>query len=109
MLNRFWFRKEEQVVAFFLIAILFGINVTLFIKREGIVVVFNKNRSSIIDINEASDIELQTLPGISKHLANRIIEYRDRNGDFKDKMEIMRVKGIGKKTFERISHLIKVK
>ncbi|MDI6703339.1 MAG: ComEA family DNA-binding protein [bacterium] len=110
MLNRFWFRREEQVVTLFLIVILVGINAGLFIKREGINGMFRKNRSCrFVNINEANDIELQTLPGISKHLAKRIIDHRKKNGNFQTREEIIEVKGIGEKTFAKISHLITVK
>jgi comEA protein len=56
-----------------------------------------------IDINKASIKELQRLEGIGKTLANRIIEYRTLNGPFQDTKEIMKIKGIGKLTFEKIS------
>lgn len=56
-----------------------------------------------IDINKASIKELQRLDGIGKTLASRIIEYRTFNGPFKDAKEIMKINGIGKLTFEKIS------
>ena len=56
-----------------------------------------------IDINKASIKELQRLDGIGKTLASRIIEYRTLNGPFKDAKEIMKINGIGKLTFEKIS------
>jgi competence protein ComEA len=60
-----------------------------------------------IDINSASVKELQSLEGIGKTLANRIIEYRTANGPFKSTKDIMKVDGIGKLTFEKISgHII---
>ena len=56
-----------------------------------------------IDINKASIKELQRLEGIGKTLANRIIEYRTLNGPFQETKEIMKINGIGKMTFEKIS------
>ena len=56
-----------------------------------------------IDINKASIKELQHLEGIGKTLASRIIEYRTTNGPFQDTKDIMKVNGIGKLTFEKIS------
>lgn len=110
MFAKFLLRKEEQVVAFFLIIILVGINVGLFLKREGINGIFCKNASSMfVDINKARDVELRTLPGISNSLAKRIIDYRKKYGNFKTPEEIIKVKGIGEKTFSKISHLIKVR
>ena len=56
-----------------------------------------------IDINKASIKELQRLDGIGKTLASRIIEYRTLNGPFQDTKDIMKINGIGKLTFEKIS------
>lgn len=56
-----------------------------------------------MDINKASIKELQRLDGIGKALANRIIEYRTLNGPFQSTKDIMKINGIGKLTFEKIS------
>ncbi len=56
-----------------------------------------------MDINKASIKELQRLDGIGKTLASRIIEYRTLNGPFLDTKDIMKINGIGKLTFEKIS------
>jgi competence protein ComEA len=54
-----------------------------------------------IDINTASAAELIALDGIGKAYAEKIIEYRKANGPFKTAEEIMKVKGIGKATWEK--------
>ncbi len=61
-----------------------------------------------ININTASSEELQKLNGIGPALAGRIIEYRQSYGSFVAIEEIMEVKGIGEKTFEKIKGYIKV-
>ena len=61
-----------------------------------------------IDINIADAEEFSTLPGIGPSLANRIIEYRNKNGDFKSINELAKVSGIGKSTIEKIKDYIKV-
>ena len=61
-----------------------------------------------IDINIADAEELSTLSGIGPSLANRIIEYRNKNGDFKSINELAKVSGIGKSTIEKIKDYIKV-
>ena len=68
----------------------------------------SKNKSSI-NINKASEAELQTLPGIGASLANRIIEYRKQNGKFSSIEDIKNVNGIGESKYSNIKDLITVK
>ena len=62
-----------------------------------------------ININKASLEELIQLKRIGPKYAERIIEYREKNGSFKTPEDIMKVKGIGPKTFELNKDLITVK
>jgi comEA protein len=62
-----------------------------------------------IDINSASAEELATLPRIGPATAQRIIEFREKNGPFRSIEEITKVKRIGPKTFERIKNNITIK
>ena len=55
-----------------------------------------------ININTASAEELTTLPGIGPSYAQRIIEHREKNGPFKKVEDLLNVRGIGEKTFEKI-------
>ena len=59
-----------------------------------------------ININLAYSADLQRLPGIGEVMAERIIEFREQNGNFKNIEDIMLVKGIGIKKFEKIKDLI---
>jgi competence protein ComEA len=61
-----------------------------------------------ININTASQAELQKLPRIGEVVAKRIIDFREKNGKFKKIEDIMKVKGIGEKTFTNIRDLITV-
>lgn len=60
----------------------------------------------LVNINTASAEELEALPDIGEITAERIIAYRDENGGFSSKEEIINVKGIGEKTYENIQNLI---
>ncbi|MBU5677729.1 helix-hairpin-helix domain-containing protein [Alkaliphilus sp. MSJ-5] len=68
----------------------------------------NKNES-LVNINNASMTELNSLPGIGEVLANRIIEYRSEKGDFKSVEELKNVSGIGDKKFSEIKDKVTVK
>lgn len=61
-----------------------------------------------VNINTASKGELKNLNGIGDVLADRIIEYRESNNNFKSIEEIKEVKGIGEKKFEEIKDDIKI-
>ncbi|MBX7042826.1 MAG: helix-hairpin-helix domain-containing protein [Ignavibacteria bacterium] len=67
----------------------------------------NEAYGSIVDLNTAGATELEGLPGIGGATALRIIEYREKNGKFRNATDLMKVKGIGKKKFEKLRHLIK--
>ena len=69
----------------------------------------NSISNSIININTASESELEQLPGIGPSISSRIVEYRNKNGKFKSIEDIKNVTGVGDSKFEKIKDLIKVK
>ena len=61
-----------------------------------------------IDINTASEAELDKLPGVGPAKAKAIVEDRQKNGPFKSVDDVKRVKGIGDKTYEDLKGQISV-
>lgn len=61
-----------------------------------------------ININNADQTQLETLNGIGSVKALKIIEYREKNGEFKIIEEIMNVSGIGEKTFDGLKDQIDI-
>jgi len=61
-----------------------------------------------VNLNLADSATLQTIPGIGPSKAERILDYRKKNGRFKTTEDIMNITGIGQKTFESIKEYITV-
>lgn len=62
-----------------------------------------------VNINTASKSELMKLKGVGRELAEKIIEYREKNGPFQKPEEIRKITGIGKGIWEANRDLITVK
>lgn len=63
--------------------------------------------ANLIDINTADASTLIKLPGVGKATAKRIIEYRAANGPFKRVDDLVKVRGIGKKTLQKMRAMIR--
>lgn len=61
-----------------------------------------------VDLNTATQEELQTIPGIGPSKATQIISYRESNGPFKTIEDIMKISGIKEGVFNKIKDSIKV-
>jgi len=68
----------------------------------------SKSTTEKVNINTANLEELQTLPRIGEKVAQRIIDYRKEHGEFKKIEELMKVQGVGEKTFKLIKDKIEV-
>ena len=68
----------------------------------------NQQTPQRIDINTASANELETLPGIGRGLAARIIEHREKHGPFRRPEHLIIVRGISDRRFRALRDLITV-
>ena len=64
--------------------------------------------ATVVNLNTATVAELEKLPGIGQKVAARIVEYRQKNGQFKKIEELMNVQGIGEKSFLKIKDRLTV-
>lgn len=64
--------------------------------------------AGVVNVNTASATELAYLPGVGPALAGRIVQHREKNGNFKTAEDLMLVKGIGEKSFERMKPYVAV-
>ena len=75
---------------------------TDFIKSD------SNNKKGKININTATQSELESLTGIGPSMASKIIEYRKENGKFKSVEDIKNVSGIGSTKYESIKDEISI-
>jgi competence protein ComEA len=61
-----------------------------------------------VDLNNATVEQLTTLPGVGAKLAARIVEYREKVGRFRSADELLNVKGIGEKNFQKLERWLTV-
>ncbi|MBQ9673527.1 MAG: helix-hairpin-helix domain-containing protein [Ruminococcus sp.] len=78
------------------------------VKSENLNLKENTNTSLLVNINTATAEELEELPSIGTKTADEIIIYRNNNGKFSDPKDILNVKGIGEKTYEKIKEYLTV-
>ena len=65
-------------------------------------------KSDKVNLNTATEAELQTISGIGQKRASDIIAYRESNGRFKSVDDLKKVSGIGDKTLEKLKEYVTV-
>ena len=66
----------------------------------------SSSSQQVVNINSADVAQLQLLPRVGEKAAQRIVDYRKEHGPFRKATDLMQVKGIGAKTFERLAPYI---
>jgi competence protein ComEA len=67
-----------------------------------------KKVTSVVAVNSASVEELQSLPGVGPTTAQKIIAFRQQNGQFKSVEELLDVPGIGEKKLAKMRPFVKI-
>ena len=83
-----------------------GINYS---QNSSIVSPRSQSTGNLIDINHASESELQRLNGIGPSLAKRIIQYRQSHGNFTRPEDLLKVSGIGQAKLKNIRSQIQIR
>ncbi|MFH1459086.1 MAG: ComEA family DNA-binding protein [Candidatus Omnitrophota bacterium] len=119
---------ERKILIFILVALIFGLGLSWFNKTypqksQNLIFLpapiieeknnFNPNdtnsvRRKLININTADLSALIDLPGIGEVIAKRIISFRKANGPYRQKEDLIKVKGIGPKKFEKFKNQISI-
>ncbi|MGG0823297.1 helix-hairpin-helix domain-containing protein [Paenibacillus turicensis] len=68
----------------------------------------NQQTTKRVNINTASLVELQNIPGVGEKKAQTIIDYRNKHGAFKKVQDLTKVKGIGTKSFQKMKPFIEI-
>lgn len=118
-------RRERAVVVLVVAALLVGVGISQYKRarlarqaaRNPIAVVQDsgpgRSQDSVtvlrpVDLNQATQRQLDVLPGIGSVLASRIVEYRRFKGGFRSVSELRAVSGIGPKRYAALKDLVTV-
>ena len=62
-----------------------------------------------VEMNTASPALLQHVAGISRTLSRRIVEYRQTQGPFSDRRQLLEIRGLGEKTFTQCAGFLRIR
>ena len=62
----------------------------------------------VVNVNTADAAALSLLPGVGPSTAGRIVEFRTENGKFESTADLMLVRGIGERSFERMRSYVTI-
>ena len=69
----------------------------------------DSNHPGVVNINTADAAQLKQLPRVGPALADRILAFRESNGEFGSTEDLILVQGIGEKTYEMLRTFVVVK
>ncbi len=78
----------------------------IILKNNDIITIPAIKKEKLVSINTANREELESIPGIGQAIAQRIIDYRNTHGLFQKLQDIMKIKGIKEKTYNKIKDYI---
>jgi competence ComEA-like helix-hairpin-helix protein len=96
-------RQERSVILVFFCVLSLGLILTYLAKKiPQVDYIQNLDISSVqkININKASVVQIEKLPGVSAKLAQNIVDFRQKRGGFKSPEELKLIKGIKDKKYE---------
>ncbi|HDP95925.1 MAG TPA: helix-hairpin-helix domain-containing protein [Candidatus Aminicenantes bacterium] len=93
--------EKKQILAMVLVVAMVMLSGASFLEASA-------EAKTKVNINTAGLKELQTLPRIGEKVAQRIIDFRKKNGPFKRVEDLLKVKGIGEKTFLRFKDRVTI-
>ena len=96
--------QERKVILFLGTVTLTGMGINFFAKNfSSVKVIAYLNQDiSKIDLNQADKYTLMSVSGIGEKIAQRILEYRNQEGNFHDIEELRRIQGLTKSKYEKI-------
>ena len=103
-------RQERWVILFLTVVTLFGLGINFLTKHYSRIRIIGYVSQDIgkINLNQADKGILIDVPGIGEKLAQRIIDYRQQYGKFRNITELNNIKGIARSKYEAIKHYFTV-
>ena len=104
----FFLNSIDRKIILFLGIVLLIFNVVRFVTTDKIISSPSINTPVIpvVNVNKATVLTLQKLPGIGPVTAAKIIDHRNKRGYFSKAEDLLNVKGIGEKTLDKMREYI---
>ncbi len=101
-------RQERGAILFILFLALVGLGISMLAKTFTVVrkAVYMSEDIARINLNSADKETLMLIPGVGDKIACRIIQHRNQQGVFKDVDDLLSIKGINKRNFDKIKGLV---